>query len=84
MSQTTITLHLPDSLANEASAIGLLEPPTIERLLREEIRRRRIDRLFDSSDRLSNLDVPVLTEAELEAAIQATRDGRRSVHASSR
>ena len=84
MSQTTITLHLPDSLVSEASASGLFEPSTIEKLLREELRRRRIDRLFEASDKLSNLDLPVLTEAEVEAEIQAARNARKSADASSR
>lgn len=78
MSQTTITLQLPDNLVNEASASGLFEPPTIEKLLREELRRRRIDRLFEVSDKLSGLDIPILTEAEVEAEIQAVRIARKS------
>jgi hypothetical protein len=84
MSQTTITLQLPDSLVNEASASGLFEPSTIEKLLREELRRRRIDRLFEATDKLSNLDLPVLTDAEVEAEIQAARNARKSTDASSR
>ncbi|MCL4708404.1 hypothetical protein KJ068_24865 [bacterium] len=84
MSQTTITLQLPDSLANEASATGLFEPSAIEKLLREELRRRRVDRLFEAADKLSNLDAPVLTEAEIEAEIQATRMARNPSHASRR
>lgn len=78
MSQTTITLQLPDNLVNEASASGLFEPPTIEKLLREELRRRRIDRLFEVSDKLSGLDIPIFTEAEVEAEIQAVRIARKS------
>lgn len=84
MSQTTITLQLPDSLVNEASATGLFEPSEIEKLIREELRRRRVDRLFETVDKLSNLDAPVLTEAEVEAEIQATRMARNPSHASRR
>ena len=79
-----ITLQLPDNLVNEASASGLFEPSTIEKLLRDELRRRRIDRLFEASDKLSSLDVPVLTDAEVEAEIQATRRARKSSYKSSR
>jgi len=78
MSQTTITLQLPDNLVDEASASGLFEPAIIEKLLREELRRRRIDQLFEASDSLSSLRIPILTEAEVKAEIQAARDARKS------
>ncbi|MBD0340358.1 MAG: hypothetical protein ICV61_05515, partial [Microcoleus sp. Co-bin12] len=47
-------------------------------LLREEIRRRRVNQLFEAADRLANLDVPPLTEAEVEAEIEAARRSRRA------
>ncbi len=80
----TITLQLPDNLVNEASAIGLFEPTVIEKLIREELRRRRVERLFEAIDKLSSLDAPVLTEAEVEAEIQAVRQRRNPSHASRR
>jgi hypothetical protein len=45
----------------------------LERLLREELRRQRVDRLFEAADRLAALPLPALTEAEIEAEIQAVR-----------
>lgn len=60
---------LPDNLAREAEARGLLMPEAIEALLREEIRRRRRNELFSRVDRLANLNVPPLTESEVEAEI---------------
>ena len=75
MSAFRIDLDLPDNLAREAEANGLLTSEAIESLLREEIRRRRVDRLFDASDRLANLGVP-LTEDEVEAEIAAVRQAR--------
>lgn len=82
MSQTTITLNLPDSLASEAEANGLLEPEIIEGLLRDELRRRRVDQLFEAADQLAKLSIPALTEAEVEAEIKAARETRRASHAS--
>jgi hypothetical protein len=82
MSQRTISLVLPDSLAREAEANGLLKPQVIEVLFREELRRRRVDRLFQMADQLVALAVPPLTEAEVEAEIQAARNARRASHAS--
>jgi hypothetical protein len=76
-----IVLTLPDNLAQEAEANGLLRPESIAALLRAEIRRRRVNRLFTAADRLADLDQP-LTETEIEAEIAATRKARRSTDAS--
>ena len=73
-----IRLALPDSLAREAQASGLLEPATLEQLLRDEIRRRRVNQLFEAADRLAALNAPLLTEAEIEAEIQAARTARHT------
>ena len=73
-----IKLTLPDSLAREAQASGLLDSGTLERLLRDEIRRRRVNQLFDAADRLAALNVSPLIEAEVEAEIQAARAARRA------
>lgn len=81
MSSVEIKLDLPDALAREAEANGLLKPQAIESLLREEIRRRRVNKLFDAADRLAALNAP-LTEAEVEAEIAAVRQARRSSDAS--
>lgn len=72
-----IQLQLPDSLADEAEANCLLTAEAIEELLRSEIRRRRISRLFDTADKLATLELPPLTAAELESEIQAARIERR-------
>ena len=84
MTQLQLTLTLPDNLAHEAEAIGLLHPHAIERLLNAEIRRRRINELFDAAARLTAMDIPPLSEAELEAEIHAARAERRSSLASRR
>jgi hypothetical protein len=51
-----LTLALPDSLAREAEAAGLLTPKAIEQLISEAVRRQRVDRLFDAADRLASLN----------------------------
>ena len=84
MTEFQIQLALPDALAQEAEAEGLLTPQAIERLLRDEVRRRRIDELFETADRLQALDVPPLSETELEAEIAAARAERRGTGASRR
>jgi len=79
MAQGTVelTVALPDSLVREAEASGLLIPQAVEALLREELRRRRINRLFHEADQLSRLNLPPLTEDEVEAEIQAVRKARQ-------
>jgi len=76
MTQLELKLKLPDNLARDAEAAGLLTPEAIERLLREEIRRHRVDELFEAADRLAALDVPPLADEEIEAEIQAARTER--------
>jgi hypothetical protein len=71
-----IVLTLPDNLAQEAQANGLLKPDFIASLLRAEIRRRRVNKLFSAADRLADLDEPI-TEAEVEAEIAAVRQERQ-------
>ena len=80
MTTLELQLVLPDSVAHEAEANGLLNSAAIEALLRAELRRRRVDQLFDAADRLAALNMP-LTEAEIEAEIQAARKARRATHA---
>ena len=77
-----LKLKLPGSLVREAEASGLLTLQALETLLREEVRRRRVAQLFEATDRLAA--VTPLTEAEVEAEIQAARAERRSSGASGR
>lgn len=71
-----VTLTLPEPLAREADAAGLLSPSSMESLLREEIRRRQVGRLFGAADRLAALDGSPLTPSEIDAEIQAARTER--------
>ena len=78
-----LTVVLPGSLAREAEAGGLLNSEALEALLREELHRRRVDRLFQAADQLANLAVPSLTDMEVEEEIQALRRTRRASNACS-
>lgn len=79
-----LKLDLSESLALEAKNKGLLEPPAVERMLRAELKRNRVDQLFAAADRLASQNQPALTEAEVEAEIQAARTQRRAADASRR
>ncbi len=50
-----LKLDLPENILKEAKEAGLLQPAEIERLLREELRRRRVDELFEAADKLAAL-----------------------------
>jgi hypothetical protein len=79
-----LELQLNDKLAQEAKASGLLESAAIEDMLRSELKRRRIDKLFAAADRLSSAQLPPMSEAEIEAEIAASRAPKRSSDARSR
>ncbi len=74
MTTLDFKLSLPDQLRSEAEAAGLLNPKAIERLLREEIRRRHVDNLFAAADRLAALDLPILSDDEIMQEIRMARN----------
>ena len=78
MATMELTVTLPETVAKEAQAIGLLQPEALERLFRDAIRRRQQEQLFLAADRLGALDLPPLTETELNAEIEAARKERRA------
>jgi hypothetical protein len=73
MATVDFKLSLPDQLLKEAEEAGLLSPESIERLLREEIRRRRVENLFAMADRLAGLNLPILSEEEIAQEIDLAR-----------
>ena len=73
MATVDFKLSLSEKFRQEAEKAGLLTPKAIERLLREEIRRRQADNFFAAADRLAALDLPALSDAEVEAEIQKAR-----------
>ena len=83
MATMELTVTLPEAVAKEAQAIGLLQPEAVERLFRDAIRRRQQEQLFSAADRLAALDLPPLTESELNAEIEAARKERRADRARS-
>ena len=64
---------LPEALLKDAQAAGLLSPTVIERLLEEEVRRRRVDNLFAAMDRLATVDLLPLSDKEIAEEIRLTR-----------
>ncbi|MDZ7781666.1 MAG: hypothetical protein U5K56_01505 [Halioglobus sp.] len=76
---TTLTIDLPDNLAQEARDAGLLNPTAIEAMLRENLRRRGVDELFQAMDRMAAVDSPpIMTPEEVAEEIHKMRAERRS------
>lgn len=71
-----IVLTLPDGLAKEAEDNGLLKPALITSLLKAELRRRKINRLFTAADKLAESGEP-MTDEEVMAEVRAAREGKR-------
>ena len=66
-------LSLPEQLLKEVEEAGLLSSSSIERLLREEIRRRHVDSFFSAMDQLAALDLPTLTDDDIAREIHLAR-----------
>jgi uncharacterized protein YnzC (UPF0291/DUF896 family) len=75
---TTLEINLPDNLAKEAKAAGLLAPEAIEQMVREAIRRRALEELKQAMDRMAAVDGPVMTPQEIQEEIRAARAERRA------
>ena len=77
MTTLEIKLSLPDALAKEAQQAGLLAPAELERLVREALRVRRVERLCKAREKLSAEPLPPMTPEEIQAEIDAYRAGIR-------
>ena len=75
MSELKITL--PDALAKEAGAAGLLAPAALERILREYLKTRKTDELFAAMDRMAAVEEPAMTPEEISEELHAMRAARR-------
>jgi hypothetical protein len=81
MVAVNIKLNIPDSIAREARADRLLTANGIKTLLQDEIRRRKVGKLFDAGDRLAALGRQPLSAEEVEAEVKAVRSSRQAVGA---
>lgn len=75
---TTITMTLPDALADEARAAGLLTPQAVEAMLRDRLRQQRVDELFTAMHRMAAVGEPAMTEQEIQAEVEVVRAERRA------
>lgn len=74
---TTLELRLPDQLAREAQTAGLLTPEELERMVREALRLRRVQKLAQAREKLAAQPLPPMTAEEIQAEIDAYRTESR-------
>ncbi len=74
---TTVQITLPDALAREVASAGLLEPEKIERIMREQLRAERIERLKAARATLAADPLGSMTPEEISAEIAAYRSEQR-------
>lgn len=75
---TEVTIKLPDELAAEAKAAGLLQDETLEKVVRDALRRKAVGELFGALDEIDAAKLPPMTEEEIQAEIDAARAERRA------
>jgi len=81
MTELELKLSLPDQLATQAKAAGLLTSEAIERLVREAIRKAVSERLVEFGKRLREPGGPEISAAELESELKAVRAELRQARA---
>jgi len=82
MTEVELKLSLPDTLAKQAKAAGLLTSEAIERLVRQAIRKAAAEKLIEYGKRLREPGGPEISEEELEAELKAVRAELRDARAS--
>lgn len=75
---TTLTIDLPDRLAQQAQDAGLLTPEALAQLLEEAMRRQTGRQLLAAAKRIQAANIPPLSEADILAEVKAVRAARRA------
>jgi len=78
MTTLELKLNLPDSLAKEAKRLGLLDSDSLQTLLREAVRARRITQLAEARKKIAAAGIAPMTMEEIQAEIDADRAERRA------
>lgn len=76
MTTLEVILNLPDQLAREAQAAGLLTPEALAQLLSDAMRRRAAETLLAGAARASAAGERPLSMEEIQAEVDAVRRAR--------
>ena len=82
MTTLELKLNLPDQVARDAQAAGLLTEQELERLVREALRARSLERLDAVTAKLAADPLPPMSESEIQAEIEAYRAEKRAASGS--
>ena len=78
MTNLELKLNLPDRLAREAQAAGLLTPEALSRLLKEAMRQRAGRALLAGAARAARTGRKPMSMREIQAEVRAARRARKS------
>lgn len=77
MTTLELKLNLPERLAQDAQAAGLLTPEAVAELLRNELKRRAGERLKESLRKIDQTNLPPLSAQDIQTEIDSVRIERR-------
>jgi len=78
MTTLELKLTLPERLAKQAKAAGLLKSEAIASMLREQLRRQAGEELRVMMDKLAAANIPPMTMDEIQAEVNAVRRARKA------
>lgn len=79
---TTVQIQLPDELAQEAQAAGLLTPEAMAAMLREQLRKQAGESLRAMWERMPQEELTPEIEQMIDEEVHAMRAERRKRNAS--
>jgi hypothetical protein len=77
MTTLELKLNLPDRLAREAQAAGLLTPEALAQLLKDAMRRRAGEALLAGAARATQAGSKPMSMKEIQAQVAAVRRARK-------
>jgi hypothetical protein len=78
MTTLELTLNLPDRLAREAQAAGLLTQEGLSELLKDAMRRRAAQALLAGAQRASDAGSKPLSMKDIQSEVNAVRRSRKA------
>lgn len=76
---TTVQLTLPDQLAQDAQRAGLLSAPSLEKMLRAELRARSATELLSALEKMDHIEtVEDFSPEAMAEEVHAMRAARRA------
>lgn len=73
---TTVTIELPDDLAEQAKKLGILSSRALSDVVRELVRRRAAEDLQGMMRRFDEQPAPALSPQEIQAIVRQVRAAR--------